>query len=212
MKQLLAIFAMLSAPAFAFAQGGTLTPTGPASYSSVAPITINANWSSSTNAAAIQFSWTSSVSVTGITLAPIVGSAKQILCGGTFPQTSGTCLIWGMNTSPIANGAVSVIAATPSGSAAISVSTSNVLASDSNGITLGASTGGALSIPFVPPISKCDLDASGATDGNDVTTIAKRITAKPQVTPCDLNADGSCDIFDLFVVLKAALGGVCTAP
>lgn len=191
----------------------TLTPTGPASYSDKTPFSVNLNLASPTNATDIMFNWSApaGVTITGITLPAAVSVSKQITCGGTFPQAFGTCVIWGVNWTTLPSGPISVIASTPTGTSPITISTMAVQAVDASGTGIAA-TGASITIPFVPPVNKCDLDLSGVVDGNDLKLIAQRITAR--VTPCDFNGDGQCDLFDLFVILRAAIGNpaVCSVP
>lgn len=205
-KVLIAVLAPLLASA---AFGQSLLPTGPASYSGTAALSINDMWSGTAAPSAIQFSWAASggASVTGITLGSAATSATKILqCSGTFPQLSGTCLVWGLNSNTMANGAIAVTAISPTSNASITITTSAISAADVNGTAI-ASTGGTLTIPFV---NKCDLDGSGTVDVSDVTIAGQHILATPQITPCDFDKTGKCDLFDLLVILKAALGGACS--
>lgn len=212
MKKLLLMFAI---GCLCFAQGGTLTPSGPPNYAVNVSFNASLLWASPTNAAALQFNWSASAgtSITGITLPANIAAAKQITCGGTFPQASGSCIIVGLNTTAILVGPVTILATTAAGTTPatpVVITISNVQAADGSGSAI-ASTGGALSIPFAT--SKCDLDANGAVNINDITIAAQRIVATPQITPCDFDGSGGmCNLFDAIVIWKAALGGACTAP
>lgn len=211
MKKLLIIFALVSV--LGFAQAATLTPSGPASYSGTTPVAINTNYVGNAPSALL-FSWTATGAVSAINVGAAASAAtKQIVCGGTFPQTSGNCIIYGVNTNSINAGAVvavSIETIPSSGPVTFTIVTAQAV--DANG-TVIATTGGTVTIPLVVPVSKCDLNADGATNPADVTIIAQRVTASPVVAPCDFNGDGKCDLSDFWVILKAALpGGTCTAP
>lgn len=211
MKKLLIIFALVSVRGFA--QAATLTPSGPASYSGTAPVVINANYVGNAPSALL-FSWTATGPVSAINVGAAASAAtKQIVCGGTFPQGSGNCIIYGVNTNSINAGAVVAIATeTIPSSGPVSFTIVAAQAVDANGTAI-ATTGGTVTIPLVVPISKCDLNADGAINAADVTIIAQRVTASPVIVPCDFNGDGKCDLSDFWVILKAALlGGTCTAP
>lgn len=201
-------------PLLAVAQTATVIPTGPASFSGTAPVTVTIVLTNSpaTAASGIEFNWAAGQPVASIALAASAAPTMRLTCGGTFPQTGGTCIVYRMDTSTMPNGPVSVVVTAPANSSTpLTFATSAVLAADPSGSNIVA-TGGNLAI--LPALSKCDLNGDGTVDGTDVTIIAQRISTRPQpVRPCDFDGNVSCDLFDLFVILKAALpGGVCTAP
>jgi hypothetical protein len=144
-------------------------------------------------AAAVQWS---SVLPTGSTIAWTIASGatangKQLSC--TADGT--TCLLFGLNETPLSNGviATAVLSLNPSLKGEVSLTINGALGADPMGMSVVMSGSGAgvfISSPF-------DLNGDGLVNISDLLLAVQQVLGITTCGTADFNADGKCNILDL---------------
>lgn len=222
MKKLL----LLLIPAICFAQG-TITPvnttTPPASgYApgAVIPINIVKSGNSACSATgtgcvtALQFDQQSMVGVATVawTIAPALAASKFISCG---PPNGTTCVIIGLNQTPIPDGPVAVATVTLASTLTLPSVTfglfNTAVESDSTGASLAVSvTNPTLLLPAQK--SRCAVASTNGTVGMaDLQAVDAQITARTTNAATDLNSDTKTNVQDAQIVATAGSGGACNS-
>jgi hypothetical protein len=66
--------------------------------------------------------------------------------------------------------------------------------------------------PPPPTTSRCDVNANGTTDVNDVQLCVNQTIGAAPCTNGDINLDSQCTVIDIQRVVNATLGGQCVSP
>jgi hypothetical protein len=66
--------------------------------------------------------------------------------------------------------------------------------------------------PPPPNTSRCDVNANGTTDVNDVQLCANQVIGSTSCSSGDINLDSQCTVVDVQRVVNASLGGQCVSP
>jgi hypothetical protein len=66
--------------------------------------------------------------------------------------------------------------------------------------------------PPPPSASRCDINASGAVDVNDIQLCVNQTIGVAPCTTADINLDSQCTVVDVQRVVNASLGGQCVSP
>lgn len=226
MKKLIAMAIALLSPAFAQA----VTLTWSCSPSTVKPganltcsLVQSGGSAATTGPAAYLFTFSTS-QVLGI---PTIAAAGTASTAGLFAQANGNTIIldW-LNTTVVPNalaagtGVADGVVATivlPIPITASCPGNSPCLTVTSSANSLSNSTGTALPVIVNPSAAvlisngSCDTNGDGLVNTADATAEQTMVLAKQTGVACDRNGDGACNAQDVQIVIKAALGGMCTA-
>lgn len=141
---------------------------------------------------------------------------KQLLCGAIAqnPITE-TCLIFGLNTTPLGNGVIAAIQtnvwSTPVGSTSNIVKITNIVASDGTGTQVTLNQTSSFNITV---LSNCDLNGDTIMDILDINLEANWILGLSVASPtftADMNNDTQSNILDLSLLINNVLSQTCTA-
>jgi hypothetical protein len=66
--------------------------------------------------------------------------------------------------------------------------------------------------PPPPSASRCDINASGGVDVNDIQLCINQTIGVAPCTTADINLDSQCTVVDVQRVVNASLGGQCVSP
>lgn len=181
-------------PGLVFSQ--TLTMNIPGTVRAGSTVTGTISLSGTGSIAAMQ--WTFS-GPAGFAMSSVASTAsgKAASCNTT------TCLLWGMNQSTIAPGAVATFQLTvpKSASGNVNLTLNNTIVSSPTGVGVSL-TATPFTVSISPAIS--DLNGDGTTDSVDVQLMITRLLAGGTCTG-DQNGDGVCNVVDVQLVVNAAL-------
>jgi hypothetical protein len=181
----------------------TTTPSAAVVYPGE-PLTMTLSISGGTQPSGIQ--WTAPLQDLTATIgASGTAAAKTAQCATVAGKTN--CIIYGINSNKILDGAVASIAIPTATPGTIQFALTNVLGSDAAGNAIPITAPPAT----VTVTTKCDVNKSGTTDAADVNAYLPQVIGSAPCTQ-SMTGDGKCDIRSLIVLIYGAMpGGVCSA-
>lgn len=201
---------LLTLGASLFAQGATLTLTGPASAlpGQAVTLTLTLAGTAGLNLSGFQFS----LPPGSVLASPAVSPAGAAIGKGAYCGPAG-CLDVGLSTAtppvvsnnPLSDGAalsVQLTIGTAAAPGVLALPLSGLLGASTAGVAIPITSGPAYSIRV---LSKCDANGDGVTDFKDVQSVVAALNAG---SGCPLA--GGCTVVSLVTVLLAALGGACS--
>lgn len=166
---------------------------------------------SASSPAAVQFTvaWTN-MSGVGIALGPQASAAGKSISCAPSGASAISCLVVGINQTPIANGSIATVNFTALKTSSMTGTLSTVAVtgtipplSVTGGAIVIPTTGGAVSVPF----SRAeDLNNDGKVDSQDLALFWQQMEPGGTCSTGDINGDGRCDVQDAQLIVLAALG------